>query len=153
MFSFIALTPHFLDLDALHGFTRRQHEDFAKFSEEKGEQPFRNAPVFALQDFLLMSVSVGDIDFDFVFQFHRFVLLFLICIAAEDGCISFLTHYREIQPSEEVRSGRSPTAVCAAVHGSVLLRVLVAFHTLDPERLSHLVNNLVLAVGHRRGGQ
>jgi shikimate kinase len=68
MFSFIAVTPHFLDLDALHGFTRRQHENLAEFSEEKGEQLFRNAPVFALQDFLLMSVPVGDIDFTFVFQ-------------------------------------------------------------------------------------
>ncbi len=73
--------------------------------------------MFALQDFLLMTVPVGNIDFDFVFQLHRFVLLFLICIAAEDGCISFLTHYREIQPSEEVRPGRTPTTVCADAHG------------------------------------
>ena len=100
-----------------------------------------------------MSVPVGDIDFDFVFQFHRFVLLFLICIAAEDGCISFLTHYREIQPSEEVRSGRTPTAISAAVHGSVFLRVLMVLHTLYPERLSHLVDNLVFAVGHCRRGR
>lgn len=100
-----------------------------------------------------MSVPVGDIDFDFVFQFHRFVLLFLNCIAAEDGCIPFLTHYRKIQPSEEVRPGRTPAAVCAVAHGSVLLRVLVAFHALDPERLSDLVDNLVLAVGHCRGGR
>ena len=67
MFSFIAVTPHFLDLDALHGFTWRQHENLAKFSEEKGEQPFRNAPVFALQDFLLFAAFVGDIDSYFVF--------------------------------------------------------------------------------------
>ena len=29
----------------------------------------------------------------------------------------------------------------------------MAFHTLDPERLGHLVDDLVLAVGHRRGGR
>ncbi len=71
----------------------------------------------------------------------------------KDGCISFLTHYREIHPSEEVRPGRTPTAVCAATHGSVLLRVLVAFHALAPERLSDLIDNLVLAVGHLRRGR
>ena len=104
--------------------------------------------MFALRDFLFVSVPVGDIDF--VFQFHRFVLLYLICIAAEDGCISFLTHYREIHPSEEVRPGRTPTAVCAAAHVSVPLRILVAFHS---ERLSHLADDLVLAVRHHCGGQ
>lgn len=116
-----------------------------------------------------------------------FVLLFLICIAAEDGCISFLTHYREIQPSVVLassvslvsaqtrktrslhcssfphkagfagtpykRPGRTPTAVSAAVHGSVLFRVLVAFHTRGPEGLGHLVDYLVLAVGHSRRGR
>ena len=66
-FSLIAVTPHFLDLDALHGLTRRQHENLAKFSEDKGEQPFRNAHVFTLQDFLLVAAFVGDIDSYFVF--------------------------------------------------------------------------------------
>lgn len=41
--------------------------NLAEFSEEKGEQPFRNAPVFALQDFLLMTAFVGNIDSYFVF--------------------------------------------------------------------------------------
>ncbi len=37
MFSLIAVTSHFLNLNALHGLTRRQHENHTEFSEEKGE--------------------------------------------------------------------------------------------------------------------
>ena len=67
IFSIIALTPHFLDFNALHAFTGCQHKYFTKLSEKKGKQSLRNVSVFALQDFLLMSVTVCNIDFYFVF--------------------------------------------------------------------------------------
>lgn len=66
MFSVIAVTPHFLDLDTFHGVSRRQHQNLTEFSEKKCHEFPWKSTVFALQDVLLMTISV-DIDFDFVF--------------------------------------------------------------------------------------
>ncbi len=52
-----------------------------------------------------------------------------------------------------MRPESTPTAVSAAIHGSFLFRVLVAFHTLNLEGLSHLVDNFVFTVGYSRRGR
>lgn len=66
MFSVTAITPHFLNLNAFHGVSRRQHENFAEFPKEKCKELLRKSSVFALQDVLFVAIPV-DIDSYFVF--------------------------------------------------------------------------------------
>lgn len=67
----------------------------------------------------------------------------------------FLPHSlpRNSIPLKRGRPGRTPTAVSAAVHGSVLFRVSMAFHTLHTEGFGDLINDFVFAVSHCRRGR